>query len=59
MQETIRPLLKAFPEATWMTVGDGSYGSDAHFLKENRFEVLATSLTSDCLAIAKEKGIID
>ena len=42
-----------------MTIGDGAYGSDAHFLRENGADVLATNINDDRLKIALEKGFID
>ncbi len=34
MQEIILPLIKFYPQSTWMTVGDGNFGSDAFFLRD-------------------------
>jgi ubiquinone/menaquinone biosynthesis C-methylase UbiE len=59
MYNTIIPIIKAYNEAKWMTVGDGKYGSGAYFLKKNGVDVLATSLSDGSLAIAKRKGFID
>jgi SAM-dependent methyltransferase len=59
MYSIIMPILDAHPGATWMTVGDGAYGSDAYFLRANGADVTATSLTDHTLSIAKEKGYID
>lgn len=59
MHESLMPLLRDHPGARWLTVGDGNYGSDAHFLKENGADVLASSLTDEHLVVAKEKGFID
>ena len=42
-----------------MTVGDGAYGADAYFLKENGADVLATNINDDNLKIAAERGFID
>jgi SAM-dependent methyltransferase len=42
-----------------MTIGDGRFGSDAHFFKSRGVDVLATSLTDDSLRLAAEKGYID
>lgn len=59
MKRTIIPLIKGYPGATWMTIGDGAYGSDAHFLRENGADVLATDINDDRLKIALDKGFID
>jgi ubiquinone/menaquinone biosynthesis C-methylase UbiE len=58
MHRIIMPVLRAYPEATWMTIGDGSYGSDAYFLRRNGTDVLATSLSDASLAIAQQRGFI-
>lgn len=59
MLGSVLPLVEAFPQATWATVGDGRYGSDAFFLKRHGTNVLATSLTDSNLRIAQERGYID
>jgi Methylase involved in ubiquinone/menaquinone biosynthesis len=56
---SVLPLITSFPQATWMTIGDGRYGADAYFLKKHKIDVLATSLTDNSLILAKEKGYID
>lgn len=58
MHEMLNPLIEARPKATWLTVGDGSYGSDAYFLQQKGMDVLASSLTDHSLKIAAEKGYI-
>ncbi len=58
MYKMLDPLIKASPDSTWITVGDGSYGSDAYYLEQQGVNVLATSLTDSSLKIAKEKGFI-
>lgn len=59
MHETLLPLLAAYQGASWLTVGDGRFGSDAHFLRRNGAQVLASSLTDHSLAIAAQRGFID
>lgn len=58
MQEMLIPLIKSNPGAKWITIGDGSYGSDAYFLQQNNVDVLASSLTDHSLKIAAEKGFL-
>lgn len=53
-----RPIWEAHPESTWMTVGDGRYGSDAAYLHSQGVNVMATSLIDDKLKYAHEKGYI-
>lgn len=59
MHKAVLPILETYPGAKWITIGDGNFGSDAYFLKENGADVLATSLTDSCLVIAKENGFIN
>jgi len=58
MHEMLAPLIEANPDSKWLTVGDGSYGSDAHFLQQQGVDVLASSLTDHSLKISEEKGFI-
>lgn len=55
----VKPLLNAVPDAVWMTLGDGRYGSDAAYLKEQGASATATSLTAEKLRVACEQGFID
>ncbi len=59
MYEFVLPLILDDPSATWMTVGDGRFGSDAYMLSELGCDVTATSLTDESLIIARERGIIE
>lgn len=52
------PLTKAVPNAFWLTVGDGSYGKDAHYLEEHGADVLATDIDDRLLKVAKRQGYI-
>lgn len=56
--DTLKPLLIAYPEASWLTVGDGKYGSDAYYLQESGANVTATSLSDVTLNKAKELGYL-
>lgn len=58
MHEMLNSLIEAKPGATWLTVGDGSFGSDAYFLQQKGVDVVASSLTDHSLRIAAEKGLI-
>ena len=59
MLDMVMPLCQALPESTWMTVGDGRYGSDAAYLKARGMTVRATTLTDDKLRQAHDMGHID
>jgi SAM-dependent methyltransferase len=58
MLDLTKPIWRAFPASTWMTIGDGRYGSDAAYLRSQGVDVLATSLTDDKLKYAHERGYI-
>lgn len=59
IRQTIMPLINEFPESSWLTVGDGRYGTDAHFLKEHGMKALATDISDVLLKEGKELGFID
>lgn len=58
MHDMLLPVLSATPDAEWLTVGDGNYGTDAHYLHSQGVKVIASSLTDGTLKISKEKGYI-
>jgi SAM-dependent methyltransferase len=58
MLKSLMPLIKAYPKAKWMTIGDGEYGSDANFLIKNGIDALSTSINDDRLRITSERGFI-
>jgi SAM-dependent methyltransferase len=58
MLESTLPLLTEFPDADWLTVGDGKFGSDAAFLEGQGMNVIATSISSHTLEAAFSRGYI-
>lgn len=58
MLSSIDPLLSSFPDDYWLTVGDGRYGSDAHYIENHDVQVLATDISDALLLKAKEEGFI-
>jgi len=52
------PILAGSPGASWITIGDGRYGSEAFFITKHDGKALATDIAEDLLRIAKEKGYI-
>jgi ubiquinone/menaquinone biosynthesis C-methylase UbiE len=58
MLSTTLTLLEAYPNSTWLTLGDGTYGSDAHYLKIHGADATASSLTDATLKSASERGYI-
>ncbi|MFO1257666.1 MAG: class I SAM-dependent methyltransferase [Gammaproteobacteria bacterium] len=53
------PWARLFPKSTWMTVGDGRYGSDAHYLKQKGLKALATDISDVLLKEGQALGYID
>ena len=58
MYRSIDPLLLSYPEAKWLTVGDGRYGNDAHYIQQKGPSVLATDISDLLLREAKEIGYV-
>lgn len=58
MLDSTAPLIATYPTATWITVGDGRYGSDAAYLHGRGVPVTATTLTDERLRTAFERGFI-
>jgi ubiquinone/menaquinone biosynthesis C-methylase UbiE len=59
MYENLNPLVHNYPEASWLTVGDGRYGTDANYLlSEGAKKVLATDISDFYLKIASEDNFI-
>jgi ubiquinone/menaquinone biosynthesis C-methylase UbiE len=58
MYRSLDPLLKLYPEASWLTVGDGRYGKDAHYIQERGVKVLASDISEALLKEGKELGYI-
>jgi ubiquinone/menaquinone biosynthesis C-methylase UbiE len=55
---TLDPLLLGYPDSTWLTVGDGRYGKDAHYIQAKGFKVLATDISDHLLKEAHDLGFI-
>ncbi|NJK32489.1 MAG: class I SAM-dependent methyltransferase [Deltaproteobacteria bacterium] len=59
MYQTITPIVRTHEEATFLTVGDGKYGSDANFLLSLGCRVTASNLAVESLKEAHAKGWIE
>ncbi|MBU0713683.1 MAG: class I SAM-dependent methyltransferase [Bacteroidota bacterium] len=57
--DNLLPLIERYPDASWLTVGDGRYGSDAHYLQEKGINVIATDISDVLLKVAKERSFIN
>ena len=58
MYRSIDPLLLCYPTAKWLTIGDGRYGNDAHYILQKGRNVLATDISDLLLKEAKEIGYV-
>jgi len=56
--ERILPLIQSFPDATWLTIGDGHFGSDAYFLLTHGAKAIPFNISDSTLKIALERGNI-
>lgn len=60
MREPVKPLASMDKDASWLTIGDGRFGSDAHFLLSLGISNVHCSDISDTLLkIGNEKGFIN
>ena len=60
MYSHLDPLIAQFPDASWLTLGDGRYGTDANYLlSKGAKSVLATDISEPYLKKAKENGFIN
>ena len=58
MYDLLLPFLENYKDAKWLTVGDGRYGTDAHYLSKYTNHVLATDINETNLKVAKQDGFI-
>jgi ubiquinone/menaquinone biosynthesis C-methylase UbiE len=58
MHASLLPLIREYPGATWLTIGDGNFASDAYFLSQQGADVVASSLTDASLRVALESGYV-
>lgn len=58
MYNTLLTLLKNYPNAKWLTVGDGNFGKDANFILSHGGDALATDLNNPSFEKALEVGLL-
>ncbi|RZK12981.1 MAG: class I SAM-dependent methyltransferase [Flavobacterium sp.] len=60
MHNCLLPILATDPDASWLTVGDGRYGTDANYLLRQKIKnVVATDISEELLKAAKNDGFIN
>ena len=58
MYSALDSILKAEPDAKWLTVGDGRYGTDANYILKNGGDAVASDITDSLLNEAQAAGFI-
>lgn len=58
MHDTLLPILNNYKNNQWLTIGDGNFGRDAHYLIENGAQAMATDLNNPSFELAKASGYI-
>jgi SAM-dependent methyltransferase len=58
IRDSIAPVISHFPRSTWLTVGDGRYGTDANYLLEHGLSAHASDIQDDLLTIGRERRFI-
>ncbi|MEB3266319.1 MAG: methyltransferase domain-containing protein [Cyanobacteriota bacterium] len=58
MRARIDPFLRDLSTGRWLTVGDGRFGNDAHFLRRRGIDVHASDVDDTLLRIGAEQGLI-
>ena len=56
--EQILSLIRSFPEANWLTIGDGRFGSDAYYIQTHGGNAVPSSISDATLKVALERGYI-
>lgn len=59
MYNTLLPVCQSYPGTHWLTIGDGRYGTDAHYLMKQGLSVLASDINVSSLHEAKKNGFIN
>lgn len=60
VRKMVLPIIKSYPEASWVTIGDGRWGSDSIGLKKlGAKKVHATDMSDQLLKIAHKEKLLD
>ncbi|MZP29455.1 methyltransferase domain-containing protein [Heliobacterium undosum] len=58
MYRHLDPLLQSDRQACWLTVGDGRYGLDAHYIVKRGGKAVASDISGDLLEQGRQMGLI-
>lgn len=58
IRNALKPIIQHFPKSSWLTVGDGRYGTDANYLLEEGLNVHASDIQDRLLKIGHDRGFI-
>lgn len=58
IRDSILSLINVYPNSSWLTVGDGRYGTDANYLLEKGLDVHASDIQKELLEIGSRRGFI-
>lgn len=58
MRDSLLPLISFYPNSSWLTIGDGRYGTDANYLLSKGVDAHASDIQEELLKIGNEKGFI-
>jgi len=59
MYMCLDPLLEAWPESRWLTVGDGRFGTDAQYILSKGVHAVATDISDVLLKEAHQEGLLE
>ena len=59
MYSCLDPVLDACPDSNWLTVGDGRYGNDSHYILEKGNDAVASDISDALLKLAAENMYIE
>src|SRR5690349_20554026 len=58
MFSLVDPFLQEFRDSSWLTVGDGSYGTASMYIERNGSHALPIDINVSLLQLSKEHGLI-
>ena len=59
MLDFINTFINKYPDAKWLTIGDGRFGTASMYIKNNKGTSLCTDIDTSLLKIAKENNMIE